>query len=57
MLTTVFPSENSLSEMDDDALGYPDMSNLAVKGIIAISAMDKLAKALEKPNIDSYEVD
>jgi len=43
--------------MDDDALGYPDMSNLAVKGIIAISAMDKLAKALEKPNIDSYEVD
>ena len=45
--------------MDDDALGYPDMSNLAVKGIIAISAMAKLAKALEKPNadIDSYEVD
>jgi len=35
------------------------MSNLAVKGIIAISAMAKLAKALEKPNaeINLYKVD
>jgi len=47
------------SETDDDALKYPDMSNLAVKGIIAISAMAKLAKALEKPNaeINLYKVD
>ncbi|KIM38969.1 hypothetical protein M413DRAFT_447329 [Hebeloma cylindrosporum] len=44
-------------ETDDDGLRYPDMSNLAVKGIIAISAMSKLAKALEKPNaeIDMYK--
>ena len=35
------------------------MSNLAVKGIIAISAMAKLAKALEKPNAEIilYKVD
>jgi hypothetical protein len=35
------------------------MSNLAVKGIIATSAIIKLAKALEKPfsEIDMYKVD
>ncbi|CAA7266373.1 unnamed protein product [Cyclocybe aegerita] len=41
----------------DDGLISGDMSNLALKGIIAIGAMAKIAEALEKPlaEIDNYK--
>ncbi|KAJ3517818.1 hypothetical protein NLJ89_g249 [Agrocybe chaxingu] len=41
----------------DDGLTFGDMSNLSLKGIIAIGAIAKIAEALEKPlaEIDSYK--